>query len=330
MSNGQANNDTAGTLPAVSSRAALLDFTRGIAVLAMILYHFAWDLSHFGLIETDVGFHAAWKAFAKIIAASFLAIAGASLAYAARNGLDRRAFLKRLIKIGGAALLITAATFVVFPDRFIFFGILHCIAVSSVLALPFLRLPWIVTATVATLVITAPLIVALPALNHPALVWIGLGSEPPLSNDFEPLFPWLGWMLAGLAVARFAIERGGATAAARPSLISRIGRWSLVIYLVHQPLLFGAFMGAGKIGMLSLAPEIKPFVQSCAVDCENSGATYGVCTAACSCVARTLRDRPVWQRVIADRPTEQDTAELSMVGRRCYDEAAPKPPPARP
>ncbi len=37
---------------------------RGVALLAMFLYHFAWDLSFFRLITTDVVAHPGWKWFA--------------------------------------------------------------------------------------------------------------------------------------------------------------------------------------------------------------------------------------------------------------------------
>lgn len=311
------------------ARAWQLDVARGLAVLAMVAYHFAWDLSHFGFVELDVAFNSGWKLFAQTIAASFLVIAGASLALASRNGLNRRAFWVRIGKLAGAAGLITIATWFAFPDRFIFFGILHCIAVSSILALPFLRLNWLTIAAFAVAIILAPTVIALPAFNHPALVWIGLGTEPPMTNDFEPVFPWFGWLLAGLAAGKLWMAFSAAPTVTTPGLLSRIGRWSLLVYLLHQPLLFALFMGLGKMGAVTLAPEIKPFVQSCAVDCETSGAPYAACSAACSCVARTLRDRPIWQRVIAEKLTENDSAELSMVGRRCFDSASPltTPPP---
>ncbi len=304
-------------------RARGLDLARGLAVLAMVFYHFAWDLSHFGLIETDVGLDAGWKRFAQAIAASFLAIAGASLALSARNGLDRRAFLKRLAKIAAAALAITVATFFAFPDRFIFFGILHCIAVSSVLALPFLRWHWSFAALASLAVIALPQVYSSAAFEHPALVWLGLGSEPPLTNDFVPVFPWSGWLLLGLAAGKLWLAKGYAMATTPPTMLARIGRWSLPIYLIHQPLMFAVFIGLGHTGLLTLAPEVKPFVQSCAVDCESAGAAYATCSNACSCVARTLRNRAVWPRVIADKTTPEDQQELSLVGQRCYQASGP-------
>lgn len=311
------------TSTGTAGRARGLDLARGLAVLAMVAYHFAWDLSHFGLIETDVGLDADWMRFAQAIAASFLAIAGASLALSAQNGLDRRAFLKRLAKIIAAALAITVATFFAFPDRFIFFGILHCIAAASILALPFLGRHWSLAAAAGLFVLALPRLYASPFFEQPALVWLGLGTEPPLTNDFAPIFPWAGWLLLGLAAGKLWLDHGGTAAATPPSLLARIGRWSLPVYLLHQPLLFAAFMALGHSGLVTLAPEVKPFVQSCAVDCETSGAPYAVCSRACSCVARTLRDRPVWKHVVADAISKEDQDELSLVGQRCFQASAP-------
>jgi uncharacterized membrane protein len=123
-----------------------IDVLRGFAVAAMIIFHFAWDLRFFGFIETNISQHPFWVNFARAIAGSFLLLSGISLVLLTQGGFDRDRFLKRLGVIGGAALLVTVVTFFSMPKSFIFFGILHCIALSSVLALPFLRLPVAVTA----------------------------------------------------------------------------------------------------------------------------------------------------------------------------------------
>ena len=107
----------------------------------MIVYHFSWDLSFLQLIATNILQVPAWRWFARGIAGSFLILAGFGLTLAHARGFRRAPFLRRLMKVGGAALAVTLVTYFAFPESYIFFGILHCIAVSSVLALPFLRLP---------------------------------------------------------------------------------------------------------------------------------------------------------------------------------------------
>src|ERR1700716_3851640 len=111
-------------------RIAALDVARGIAIIAMVVYHFAWDLWAFGLIATDVGYGFGWRLFAHTIASTFLAIVGISLVLAARNGLNRDAFLWRLGMVAGGALIVSIATWFEDANTFVFFGILHLIALG--------------------------------------------------------------------------------------------------------------------------------------------------------------------------------------------------------
>jgi uncharacterized membrane protein len=226
-----------------------IDVARGAAIAAMVAYHFAWDLSYLGFIETDVVAHRGWQLFARSIAASFLILVGIGLVLAHGGGVRAPAFLRRLAVIGGAALGITVVTWFVFPDEYIFFGILHCIAVSSVLALPFLRLPAAAVLAVAGFCFAAPSWFTDPRLDAPALAWLGLGSEAPLTNDYVPIFPWFGFVLMGLVAGRHVLPL-----AARLSAPGRLwtaawsrgliwaGRHSLAIYLVHQPVLLGGLL----------------------------------------------------------------------------------------
>ena len=114
-------------------RIELLDLARGTALLAMFVYHFAYDLSFFRLIRVDVVSDPGWRLFARLIAGSFLAIVGFSLILATRNGLNRKAYAKRFAMVAGAALLVTIGTWFAIPENFIFFGILHHIALASLL-----------------------------------------------------------------------------------------------------------------------------------------------------------------------------------------------------
>ena len=179
-----------------------IDVARGVAIAAMVVYHFAWDLSFVRLIATDIVGHPAWQLFARTIAASFLVLVGIGLALGHGDGVRWRSHLRRLAVITGAALAITLVTRFAFPDEYIFFGILHCIALSSLLALPFLHAPTAVLAVGAAFCFAAPVLFTAPALDEPYLDWLGLGSSAPVTNDYVPVFPWFGWVLVGLATAR--------------------------------------------------------------------------------------------------------------------------------
>ncbi len=100
--------------------------------------------------------------------------------------------------VAGSALLITVATYVAFPDSFIFFGILHNIAAASLVGLLFLRAPAAVTLLAAAAAFILPQYVQSELFNVKWLAWIGFSTFPPRSNDYVPLLPWLAPFLAVL------------------------------------------------------------------------------------------------------------------------------------
>jgi uncharacterized membrane protein len=109
-------------------RLALLDLLRGFAILAMIVYHFFFDLEFFGLADIGLFQHWGWTAFVRTIPATFLTIAGISLTIAHGNGIRLPAFWSRFGILVAAAMLVTAVSYFTDPEAMIWFGILHCIA----------------------------------------------------------------------------------------------------------------------------------------------------------------------------------------------------------
>ena len=235
---------------ATRRRVEAIDIARGMALAAMAVYHFSWDLSFYGLADIPVTSATGWIIFARIIAGSFLGMVGVSLVLAARGGINWRGYGRRLAQVVAAAAAITVATWFAFPGAFIFFGILHAIALFSVLALAFLRLPAAVTLACAALAFAAPMLVSGPLFDRPWLLWTGLGTVFPPSNDYVPLFPWFGTTLTGLALGKIAENAGlwERLSSWRPDmaparLAAFAGRHGLLVYLAHQPLLL-ALLGA--------------------------------------------------------------------------------------
>jgi uncharacterized membrane protein len=287
--------------PATASPAArlpLLDAARGAAVAAMVVYHFCWDLRYFGYIVADVEGGLGWEIFARAIASTFLLIVGVSLVLSTRNGLDRTRFLRRLGVIGAAAATITLVTWFVFGDTFIFFGILHHIAVASVFGLIFLRLPIPIVVAAAVLCFLAPPFLAGPAFDHPALVWLGLSSTVPRSNDFVPLFPWFGVVLAGIAAARLWLRHAPKGFVlprfAVPWSILWAGRHSLAIYLLHQPILFGVLYLAAEIFPPDFLGFEAPYLESCMASCVESEVEAEICKKTCDCLAERSQAAGLW------------------------------------
>lgn len=223
-----------------ATRLPFIDLLRGSALAAMAAYHFSWDLEFFGLAELGVTEHPLWIAFARAIAASFLALVGIGLALGHAKGVRLRPFLRRLAMIGAAAAAITVLSYFADPDGIIWFGILHCIAVASVLGLLFLRLPVPLVLVAAALCLAAPHLFASPLFNGLPWIWLGLAEDVIPSNDYNPLLPWFGYVLIGIAAARLIPPEmwpRWRPHAAMSRMLSLAGRHSLLVYLVHQPIL---------------------------------------------------------------------------------------------
>jgi len=312
----------AAAIPASDRRIAAIDIARATALLAMAIYHFSWDLEFFGYLDPGTTNAGAWKVFARCIASSFLFLVGVSLVLAHGNGIRWHGYWKRLAMVAGAAAAITLVTYLAVPQGFIFFGILHQIALASLLGLAFLRLPWMVNALLAALVIALPFHFRAPVFDNPALWWVGLPTEIPRSNDYVPLFPWFGAVLAGMAAAQLASATGlrGRLAAYVPGRWARLprflGRHSLAVYLIHQPVLIALVWVASQVVP---APEVTPeagFMQACQPACEG-GRDAEFCAGYCVCMLEELENAGDLSRILAGEQDQSLTSRTREAADRC-------------
>jgi uncharacterized membrane protein len=233
-----------------------IDIVRGIAILMMILFHTIFDLSFFGIAAINVvtGF---WRYFTLTTASLFLCIVGISLVVShARSAtkLEGFALAKKYLFRGAGifalGLMVTVATWWYLHEGFVIFGILHLIGVSVMLSPLFFRFG-------KYNILIGLLFIAGGAVINTiqAPIWLlPLGAYPPsfASVDYTPIIPWFGVVLGGIGIGEF-LYAGGVrrfTMPGVPELIAGpfafLGRHSLVIYLVHQPviiILLGAMTG---------------------------------------------------------------------------------------
>ena len=303
------------------ARLPLLDAARGLAVVAMVIYHFSWDLRYFGYIASDVEGAPGWRAFAHGIAGTFLFIVGVSLVLSTRNGLNARKFIHRLGVLVAAALAITLVTWLIFPDSYIFFGILHHIALASVLGLVFLNLPVPIVVVVAILCFAAPPLFAGPAFDRPWLLWLGFETVFPRSNDFVPLLPWFGVVLFGLATARTYPDllRGGhrLLRVEPPRQLVWLGRWSLVIYLLHQPVLFGLVYLAAQVYPPGFLGFESTYLQTCAASCAESEVDAAICGRTCDCLAERSQAEGLWADLMRQTLTAEGERRYFTLADEC-------------
>ena len=219
-----------------------LDFTRGLAVIGMIIFHALWNLNFFGY--TTLNLYSGWLGiFQKVIAVTFLALVGIGLTLSANKHENYKTwFLKRGLFIFGLGMLITAFTFIFFRENLIYFGILHLIGVSIILAIPFAKQIYANLILGLSLIITGLYLQTL-TFNFSYLLWLGFYT-PLATFDYYPILPWFGVILIGIAVGNIIYKNGNRLKEIKDynNIISKIGKQSLLIYFIHQPILFGVLM----------------------------------------------------------------------------------------
>ncbi len=239
------------TSPSRTVRYDAIDVLRGVALVWMVVYHFCFDLNNFGLVRLDFYRDPAWTLQRTAILSLFLFCAGLGQATAGQQGQPWARFWHRWWQIVGCAVLVSAGSWWMFPGSFIYFGVLHGLALMLILA----RLTagwgaWLLLPALLALIappLAAPWLAGSPWqewLNAPALNWLGLVSRKPVTEDFVPLLPWIGvvWLgvVAGTVWQRAARPSATWQADGPWSLLAWLGRHSLAVYMLHQPLLIGA------------------------------------------------------------------------------------------
>jgi len=245
------------------TRYPILDIVRGLTVLAMIAYHFCYDLVYFQWVYFDFQVDLFWKIARISIVSSFLLIMGISLQIAHHKKFTFRTYLRRILLLAACAALISVSTTFLFGDRFIFFGILHFITAASLLAVLFIRFYYL-NIVLGALLIVLGVYFQHTYFDHAYWQWLGLMTFNPSTEDYVPLLPWLGVVLWGLAIGhkfcRIRVQIPASTVLVflqqQPGhLVWRLsqvtGRHALAVYMLHQPLLIGVLGSVNYLFFLS-------------------------------------------------------------------------------
>jgi len=236
-----------------------LDACRGIAIIMMVLFHLVFDLSFFSLFPVDVQ-HGFWRYFGYATAIFFVSIAGVAVMIRGSRVSSESSgialfllFFKRGFFLIGIGIGITLATYVFLQGQgYVVFGILHLIGVSTILAPFFFRFrQWVVVP--GSLLILLEWLIPLP--NGPFwLIWIGVTPPGFYSVDYTPLIPWFGIFLIGMGIGSWVYPEGKRLFQVSDRVLSLLkypallGRHSLLIYLVHQPIIIAILaIFSGKI-----------------------------------------------------------------------------------
>ena len=227
------------------SRYPIIDYWRGFFVVWMMVFHFCFLLADYRLVEFDFYRDPFWLHSRTIIVTGFLTLVGISLVLANRSGFNPKSYFRRLALLITYASLVSISTYIQVGERWVYFGILHFITVASLLGLPLVRFPKLSFA-IGLFIVVIGNFYENEFFNQKIVNWIGLMTQKPLTNDYVPLFPWLGIVCIGIFIGNLLSIN-----ASKPRLkkllcwhnqqilfkvLGFLGRQAIHVYIVHVPI----------------------------------------------------------------------------------------------
>ena len=228
----------------LKERYHLLDMFRGICILLVVIYHTMFNLTTIFDLEIWMFDSALMEFLRAFFVACLAVISGISCSLTRSNA-------KRGLKTMAAALLITLVTYFAMPEQFIVFGILHffgaAMLIYAILEPLLKKVP-----TILGLIVC----IVLFALTFDIYYWTRINTSSEIldlilsilgfdtglvSADYYPILPWIFVFLAGGFLGR-AFKKGTAPKIFKANpvkFLSFIGRHTLLVYLVHQPIVYG-------------------------------------------------------------------------------------------
>jgi uncharacterized membrane protein len=255
QSSGAASQATPG-----SRRYWEIDTLRGVAIIMMVIFHLMWDLVIFRITPDVVLYAGFWKYFQRTTAISFLVLVGVSLTVSYRRAREREPnatlfpkFFWRGLRIFGIGMGFTL--FGWFSGfGYVHFGVLHLIGTAIILAYPLLEFRWLNFLLWAIFFVVGGAI-RYTYLSHNWLDWLGFHTRLYAPIDYFPLIPWFGVVLLGVAIGNTVYTPQGRILPLPDlsgwlpvRLLQWLGKHSLIIYVIHQPILLAILFLTGLAG----------------------------------------------------------------------------------
>lgn len=237
--------------PSGQERFLLLDTLRGFTLLGMILYHFLWDWVYIARIPLAWYHGTGAYIWQQSICQTFILLSGFCWSFG-------RHPLKRGLIVFWSGGIITLVTMLLMPENLVLFGVLTLIGSCMILMLPLdsilkkINKPPILVALFATalllFIVMHPAWRGYPEYSKGNLftAYLGFPAKEFYSTDYFPLLPWFFLFVAGYLLHKISLCLGWLKA---PFLkknllppLTFMGRHSLLIYMLHQPVLYGITM----------------------------------------------------------------------------------------
>ena len=229
-----------------------IDLARGLAIIKMVIFNYSFALFYLGIYTFKEGL-----SFQGWAAAVFIFLAGLSLTISYSRIKDRKPreifkkFFLRGVRVFGYGILITVITFILFPNVFIIFGVLHFIGVSIIIGQFFLKYRKLNLFLGLSIIILGFYLQNF-TFDFPWLLWLGFVPKNFSTFDYFPILPWFGITLLGIFSGNILYKNGKRSFKIKDlsnnvitKFLGFLGRNSLAIYLIHQPLLIVLLLALG-------------------------------------------------------------------------------------
>lgn len=231
-------------------RLHLLDLIRGITLVSMMLYHAAWNLKYLFGVSIPWYSRLPGQLWQQSICWTFIILSGFCWSLS-------RGHLRRGLVIFGGGVLVSLVTGLVMPENRILWGILTCTGSCVLILIPLepllkkLPAPAGLIGSFALFCFfrntsrgTLGFGITLPDFLYRNLftAWLGFPAADFFSTDYFPLIPWLFLFIFGYFLFRFLSERDlieRLFSRGQLPVLNWLGRHSLIVYLLHQPIIYG-------------------------------------------------------------------------------------------
>ena len=228
-------------------RIEIIDALRGFAVVLMVIHHFLYNLVYFLDAPEWLFTNPVFDVLHYLFAGLFIMLSGISSRFSRGN-------IKRGLIVIALALAISIVTYLI--EMPIWFGVLHLLGFSMIF-FGLTRKVWDLLPRKAAPALFIALIICsalAPAYFSPdsgnavfsvCLSLLGWPQPGFVSYDYFPVLPWIFVFLLGTWAGLYIIERKLPKwfYEAKFPIFPAIGRKALIIYILHQPILYGAVLG---------------------------------------------------------------------------------------
>ena len=233
-----------------------IDVLKGIAVICMVIFHIFYFPNQYGFKEIKYDTNVL-KIIAKIAQIIFIISVGINLYLSKISSNEKnetkstftKKSLLRILKIAFFAMLMSLFTWFVFGEKYVKFGILHFIALASLVFFQYSDNPRLVQSFFIIALMIYYLIINQPSIfkniPDPISFVLGFYNKKYKAVDHFPIFPWILLIIIGMMIGNVFLNKKNTSSELIKdkilNVLKKIGKNSLEIYAIHWIVLYAIF-----------------------------------------------------------------------------------------